>query len=152
MIIPSATIPPMNPEDLFIDTVAAELHNLLSAARPALEALDVDIQTTSPAGQDYTIWTGTFTKLWPGPTGFEQAWVRINLNCMLPLKPTEIKDVEVSYHAMAEIFQIGKISRVRKVSEGTFLLGQLRSAGMQNILLEKIEWDRNLLMSSEDWR
>lgn len=142
----------MNPEDLLIETVATELNDLLSAARSGLEALDVDIQTTSPAGQDYTIWTGTFTKLWPGPTGFEQAWVRINLSCMLPIKPTEINNVEVSYHAMAEIFQTGKISRVRKISEGTFLLEQLRSAGMQNILLEKIEWGRNLLMSSEDWR
>jgi len=142
----------MNPVEPFIDTVATELNNLLSAARPGLEASDVDIQTTSPSGRDYTIWTGMFTKHWPGPTGFEQASVTINLNCMLPLKPTEIEDVEVNCHAIAEIFQIGKISRVRRISNGTFLLRQLRSLGIQNILLEKIEWGRNLLMSSEDWR
>jgi hypothetical protein len=142
----------MNPVDPFIDTVATELNNLLSAARPALEALDVDIQATSPSGRDYTIWMGRFTKQWPGATGFEQASVTINLDCMLPLKPTEIEDVEVGCHTIAEIFQIGKISRVRRTSNGTFLLQQLRSSGIQNILLEKFEWGRNLLMSSEDWR
>jgi hypothetical protein len=49
----------MNPVDPFIDTEALELNNLLSAARPELEASDVDFQTSSPAGRDYTIWTGT---------------------------------------------------------------------------------------------
>jgi hypothetical protein len=142
----------MNPEQPFSDTVAVELNSLLSAARPGLEALDVDIQTTSPAGRDYTIWTGRFTKHWPGPTGFEQASVTIYLNCTEPLEPTEIKDAEVNWETIAEIFQIGKISRVRKTSKGTFLLRQLQSSGIQNILLEKMEWGRNLLMSSEDWR
>ena len=41
---------------------------------------------------------------------------------------------------------------MRKISDGTFLLRQLRSLGIENILLEKIEWGRNLLMSSEDSR
>ena len=139
-MIPSVTLPIMNPVEPFIDTVAAELNNLLSAATPGLEALDVDIQTTSPSVRDYTIWTGTFIKHWPGPTESEQASVTINLNCMLPLKPTEVEDVEVDCHTIAEIFQIGKISRVRTISDGKFLLRQLRSLGIENILLEKIEW------------
>ena len=150
-MIASATIPIMNPGEAFVDAVAIELNKLLSAARPSLEALDVDIQTTSPSGRDYTIWTGRFTKYWPGPTQSEQASATINVNCMLPLEPTEMKDVEIDWHTIAEIFQIGKISRVRRTSKGTFLLGQLRSSGLRDILLEKIEWSRNLLMSSEDW-
>jgi|HubBroStandDraft_6_1064221.scaffolds.fasta_scaffold131982_2 hypothetical protein len=114
-MIPSVTLPIMNPVEPFIDTVATELNNLLSAATPGLEALDVDIQTTSPSVRDYTIWTGTFIKHWPGPTESEQASVTINLNCMLPLKPTEVEDVEADCHTIAEIFQIGKISRVRAI-------------------------------------
>jgi hypothetical protein len=93
-----------------------------------------------------------FTRYWPGPTGFEQACVTIYLSCILPFKPTEIEDVEVSCHTTAEIFQIGKISRVRRASKGTLLLRQLQSSGMKNILLEKMEWGRNVLMSPEDWR
>jgi hypothetical protein len=133
----------------FIDTVATELDSLVLAERPELEALDIDIQTDSPAGRDYTIWTGRFTKSWLVPTGFEQASVTISLNCMLPLKLTEIKDVEVDCHTIAEIFQIGKSSRVRKDSMDRFVLGQLRSSGIQNILLEKIEWGRNLLLTGD---
>jgi hypothetical protein len=135
----------MNPLEPVVREVATELDNLVSAARPELDALNVDIQTDSPSGRDYTIWTGRFTKHWPSPTGFEQASVTINLECMVPLHPTEIKDVEVSCHATAEIFQIGKSSRVRKDTKDRLLLGQLRSSGIQNILLEKIEWGRNLL-------
>lgn len=141
----------MSPVEPFIHIVATELNNLVSAARPELEALNVDIRTTSPGGRDYTIWTGWFTKYWPGPTGFEQATVTIFLNCMVPLKPTELKDIEVDFHTMAEIFQIGKLSRVRRDRKDGFLLEQLRSSGIRNILLEKIEWGRNLLMSSENW-
>jgi hypothetical protein len=148
----SATIRIMYPGEPFINTVAGELNNLVSAARPELETLDIDIQTNSPCGRDYTIWTGRFTKCWPGPTGFEQASVTISLNCMLPLKRTEIKDVEVDCHTIAEISQVGKSSRVRKDSRGSLLLAQLRSSGLQKILLEKIEWGRDLLMRSESWR
>jgi hypothetical protein len=148
----SATIRIMYPVEPFIDTVAVELNNLVSAARPELEALDIDIQTNSPCGRDYTIWTGRLTKCWPGPTGCEQATVTINLDCMLPLKPTEVNDVKLDCCAIAEIFQIGKSSRVRKDSRGSLLLVQLRSSGLQKILLEKIEFGRNLLMSSESWR
>ena len=54
-MIPSATIPIMNPVEPLIDTVAIELNSPLSAGRPGLGALDVDIQTTSPSGRDYTI-------------------------------------------------------------------------------------------------
>lgn len=139
----------MNPVEPFIHTVATELDSLVSAARPELEALNIDIQTDSPDGRDYWIWAGRFTKSWPGPTGFEQASVTINLECMMPLKPTEIKDAEVSCHSIAEIFQIGKSSRVRKDSKDRFFLGQLQSSGIQNILLEKIEWGRNLLMTGD---
>jgi hypothetical protein len=133
----------------FIDTVATELDSLVLADRPELEALDIDIQTDSPADRDYTIWTGRFTKSWLVPTGFEQASVTIHLTCMLPLKPTEINDLEVECYAIAEIFQIGKSSRVRKDSKGRFVLGQLRSSGIQNILVEKIEWGRNLLLTGD---
>jgi len=139
----------MNPAEPFIHTVAAELDSLVSAARTELEALDIDIQTASPSGRDYTIWTGRFTKSWPRPTGFEQASVTINLNCMLPLKATEKKDVEVECHAIAEIFQIGKSPRVRQDSKGKILLAQLRSSGFKNILLEKMEWGRNLLITGD---
>jgi hypothetical protein len=145
----SATIRMMYPVEPFIDTVAAELNNLVSAARPEFEALDIDIQTNSPCGRDYTIWTGRFTKCWPGPTGFEQARVTINLDCMLPLKPTEINDVKLDCYVIAEIFQIGKSSRVRKDSRDSLLLVQLRSSGLQKILLERIEWGRNLLMTGD---
>jgi hypothetical protein len=141
----------MHRADQFIHTVAAELNNLVSAARSELEALDVDIHTISPSGRDYTIWDGWFAKYWPGPIGFEQAKVTITLLCMVPLKPAEIKDVEVSCRVTAEIFQIGKFSRVYKTSEDTFLLEQLRSSGIRNILLEKIERGRKLLMSPENW-
>jgi hypothetical protein len=133
----------------FIDTVATELDSLVLAEMSELEALDIDIQTDSPAGRDYTRWTGTFTKSWLVPTGFEQAKVTINLTCMLPLKPTEISDLEVECYAIAEIFQIGKSSRVRKDGRDRFVLGQLRSSGIQNILLEKIEWGRNLLLTGD---
>jgi hypothetical protein len=68
---------------------------------------------------------------------------------MLPLKLTEIKDVEVDCHTIAEIFQTGKSSRVRKDSMDRFVLGQLLSSGIQNILLEKIEWGRNLLLTGD---
>ena len=133
----------------FIDTVGTELDSLVLAERSELEALDIDIQTDCPAGRDHTIWMGRFTKSWLVPTGFEQANVTINLNCMLPLKPTETKDVEVGCHTIAEIFQIGKSSRVRKDSMDRFVLGQLRSSGIQKILLEKIEWGRNLLLTGD---
>ena len=76
----------------------------------------------------------------------------INLDCMLSLKPTEINDVKLDCYAIAEIFQIGKSARVRKDSRGSLLLVQLRSSGLQKILLEKIEFGRSLLMSSEGWR
>lgn len=132
-----------------INQKSTELDNLVSAARPELDALNVDIQTNSPSGRDYTIWAGRFTKRWPSPTGFEQASVTMNLECMVPLQPTEIKDVEVSCHATAEIFQIGKSSRVRKDMKDRLLLGQLRSSGIQNLLLDKIEWGRNLLMAGD---
>jgi hypothetical protein len=137
----------MNPVDPFIHTVATELDNLVSAARPELDALNIDIQTDSPSGRDYTIWTGRFTKHWPSSTGFEQMSVTINLECMAPLHPTEIKDVEVICHAIAEIFQIGKSSRVRKDTQDKLLLGQLRSSGIQKLLLEKIAWGRDLMMT-----
>jgi len=78
--------------------------------------------------------------------------VTINLDCMLSLKPTEINDVKLDCYAIAEIFQIGKSARVRKDSRGSLLLVQLRSSGLQKILLEKIEFGRSLLMSSEGWR
>jgi len=71
---------------------------------------------------------------------------------MLSLKPTEINDVKLDCYAIAEIFQIGKSARVRKDSRGSLLLVQLRSSGLQKILLEKIEFGRSLLMSSEGWR
>lgn len=136
----------MNPVEAFVQTVATELDSLVTAARAELEALDVGIQTDSPAGRDCTIWTGRFTKHWPSPTESEQESVTIFLECMLPLKAIEIRDVEVSCHAMAEIFQTGKSSRVRKDSKDKFSLGQLRSSGIRHILFEKIEWGRNQLM------
>lgn len=145
----SATISIMNRVQPFAVAVAGELNDLVSASRPELEALGVDIQTTSPSGRDYTIWTGRFTKCWPGPTGFEQTMVTVNLECMLPLPPTEITNVEVSFHAIAEIFQVGKASRVRSESNSRFLLAELRSSAFQKSLLEKIEWGRNLLMSGD---
>jgi hypothetical protein len=141
----------MHLTDPFIHTVATELNNLVSGAGPELEALGVDIRTTSPGGRDYTIWDAWFTKCWPGPTGFEQAKVTIILSCMVPPKPTEIKDVEVHCHAIAEIFQIGALSRVRIDREDGFLLEQLRSSQIRNTLLEKIEWGRKRLMSPENW-
>jgi hypothetical protein len=75
--------------------------------------------------------------------------VTINLDCMLPLKPTEINDVKLDCYVIAEIFQIGKSSRVRKDSRDSLLLVQLRSSGLQKILLERIEWGRNLLMTGD---
>lgn len=135
----------MNPLEPLIRQVATELDNLVSAARPELDALNIDVQTASPSGRDYTIWTGRFTKHWPCLARFEQAGVVINLECMVPLRPTEMKDVEVSCHATAEIFQIGESSRVKEDSKDRFLLEQLRSSGIQNILLKKIEWGHNLL-------
>jgi len=128
----------MQAPESFIQTVATELDGLVSAARPNLEASGVDIQTDSPSGRDYTIWTGRFTKCRPGPTGFEQTTV-IFLNCMLPLHPTQVKDLEVDFHAIAEIFQIGKSSRVRSDSKGKLILGQLLSSGIERMILEKIE-------------
>jgi hypothetical protein len=93
----------MYPGEPFINTVAVELNNLVSAARPELEALDIDIQKKSPCGRDYTIWTGRFTKCWPGPTGFEQTTVTINLDCMLPLKITGMR----SWMAAATMLSLG---------------------------------------------
>jgi hypothetical protein len=140
----------MRHEEAIFREVETELNSLLSSARPELESSGVEIKAQTPDPRDYLSWDVWFTKSWSGPVGHELAQVTVLLSCMEPVPGKE--DVEVRLWAAAEIFQIGQLSRIRETSDTKISREHLRSSGVGNIVLEKIGWGHNLLMSAENWR
>ena len=129
-------------------TVERELDLLVDVAMPRLAASDVQVHDESARRYHYKnellVWRYRFEKSWP--VGSERAQITVRLQFAECDGPPELRKVEL--RSIAEAFQIGQISRVRKQDWRVVPYERLTADGIDTVVLGEIATATKLLEAS----
>ena len=127
---------PENEIKFYFAQAAQTLDLLLEQIRPQLEFNQILIHDESnrsgfdKSGVPYYLWEYRFEKRMPYGSEFMLASVR--LSYLEPPVPHEVGNLRASW--TAEVFQIGKESRVKESGEQKLLLGELNAAELGKLV------------------
>jgi hypothetical protein len=129
-------------------TVERELDRLVEHAMARLLASDVRVEDESARQYHYKnellVWTYRFQTSWP--VGSEIAQITVRLQFAEFDEPPALIKVEV--RTVAEVFQVGQISRVRNADWRVVTLERLMADGVDAVVLDEIAAARKLLQAS----
>ena len=133
------------PQEASFRKAAAELDGLLATAsdellREGLSVVDESARTYHYKNP-YLSWGIRLST--ESVVGYERAKLTVWLSCNEPVETSDLP--KVTARTVAEIFQIGQLSRVREVRESDVPWEQLRSQGLAAFVVREIRWGRETL-------
>jgi hypothetical protein len=128
--------------------VERELDRLVDVAMARLLASDVIVADESAREYHYKnellVWTYRFQTSWP--VGSERAQITVRLQFVEFDEPPAL--IKVKLRMVAEVFQIGQMSRVRKEDWRVVPLERLTADGIDAVVLGEIAAAQRLLQAS----